>query len=99
MSLKKGQKRAEGNLSLKKLRMCDAHPLQVGDTTDKGFTEYRSVRRHGALIVRLRPPNRYKIHNAVMHVIERFPMQEWPNLLVVVRDTTMSISRTGRELS
>ena len=66
-------------------------------TTDKGFTEYRSVPHHGILIVRLRQPNRQKIHHAVMHVIERFPEDEWPNLLVVVRDTTMSTSRTDVE--
>lgn len=68
-------------------------------TTDKGFTEYRSAPHHGILIVRLRQPNRHKIHQAVMHVIERFPDGEWPNLLVVVRDTTMSTSRAGGERS
>src|SRR5574340_1183759 len=62
-------------------------------TTDKGFTEYRSAPHHGILIVRLRQPNRQKIHHAVMHVVDRFSEQEWPNLLVVVRDTTMSTSR------
>lgn len=64
-------------------------------TTDKGFTEYRSVPHHGILIVRLRQPNRQKIHQAVMHVIERFPAAEWTNLLVVVGDTIMSTSRGG----
>jgi hypothetical protein len=68
-------------------------------TTDKGFTEYRSVTHHGILIVRLRQPNRHKIHNSVMHVIERIPEQEWPNRLVVVRDTTMSTSWAGSERS
>jgi predicted nuclease of predicted toxin-antitoxin system len=68
-------------------------------TTDKGFTEYRSVPHHGILIVRLRQTNRHKIHNSVMHVIERFPEEEWPNLLVVVRDATMRTSRVGGERS
>ena len=62
-------------------------------TTDKGFTQYRSVPHHGILIVRLRQPNRQRIHQAVMDVIARFPDAEWPNLLVVVRDSTMSTSR------
>ena len=66
-------------------------------TTDKGFTEYRFVPHHGILIVRLRQPNRQKIHHAVMHVLERFPAEEWPDLLVVVRDTTMSTSRRGAQ--
>jgi predicted nuclease of predicted toxin-antitoxin system len=68
-------------------------------TTDKGFTEYRGVPHHGIPIVRLRQPNRQKIHHAVMYVIERFPDAEWPNLLVVARDTTMSTSRAGGERS
>ena len=68
-------------------------------TTDKGFTEYRSTPHYGILIVRLRQPNRQKIHNSVMHVFERFSEEEWPNLLVVVRDTTMSTSRAGGERS
>ena len=67
--------------------------------TDKGFTEYRSVPHHGILIVRLRQPNRQRIHQAVMRGIERFPDEEWPNLLVVIRDTTMSTSRAGGERS
>ena len=62
-------------------------------STDKGFTEYRHTTHHGILVVRLRQPNRQKIHNAVLYVFERFQSAEWPNLLVVVRDNTMSTSR------
>jgi len=64
-------------------------------TTDKGFSEFRTVPHHGILIVRLRQPNRRKIHHAVMRAIEKFEESEWRNLLVVVRDTTMSSSRLG----
>jgi predicted nuclease of predicted toxin-antitoxin system len=35
-------------------------------TTDKGFTERRGDRHSGIQVVRLRQPNRHKIHNAVM---------------------------------
>src|ERR1035441_2761056 len=34
--------------------------------TDKGFSEFRTVPHHGISIVRLRRPNRHKIHHAVM---------------------------------
>jgi predicted nuclease of predicted toxin-antitoxin system len=64
-------------------------------TTDKGFTEYRGVRHHGIVIVRLRQPNRHKIHQGVMHAIRRFSGPQWPDRLVVVRDTIMSTSRAG----
>jgi predicted nuclease of predicted toxin-antitoxin system len=66
-------------------------------TTDKGFSEFRAVRHHGILIVRLRQPNRLKIHHAVMRAIQRFQESEWSNLLVVVRDATMSTSHSGGE--
>jgi predicted nuclease of predicted toxin-antitoxin system len=64
-------------------------------TTDKGFTEYRAASHSGILIVRLRQPNRLKIHQSVMLGIERFGDTEWPGLLVVIRDATMSTSRAG----
>ena len=64
-------------------------------TTDKGFTECRTLPHHGILIVRLRQPNRLKIHEAVMHAIDRFSEAEWAGLLVVMRDATMSTSRSG----
>jgi predicted nuclease of predicted toxin-antitoxin system len=62
-------------------------------TTDKGFTERRRDKHSGILIVRLRQPNRHKIHNAVMLAMGRFAERQWPNLLVVMRDQTMSVSR------
>ena len=64
-------------------------------TTGKGFTEYRAASHSGILIVRLRQPNRPKIHHSVMLGIERFSDTEWPRLLVVIRDATMSMSRAG----
>jgi predicted nuclease of predicted toxin-antitoxin system len=62
-------------------------------TTDKGFTERRRDRHSGILVVRLRQPNRHKIHNAVVLAMGRFAERQWPNLLVVMRDQTMSVSR------
>ena len=64
-------------------------------TTDRGFTEFRAVAHFGILIVRLRQPNRLKIHHGVMLAIERFGESEWPGLLVVIRDSTLSVSRAG----
>ena len=65
-------------------------------TTDKGFTERRHDRHSGMLVVRLRQPNRHKIHIAVLLAMARFPKQQWPGLLVVMRDQTMSVSRQRR---
>ena len=64
-------------------------------TTDKGFTEHRGPTHAGILIVRLRQPNRLRIHQSVMNAIGRFQDGEWPGLLVVMRDATMSTSRVA----
>jgi predicted nuclease of predicted toxin-antitoxin system len=62
-------------------------------TTDKGFTQNRDEQHHGILIVRLRQPNRHKIHKRVMRAITQFSEKEWPGLLVVVRDMVQSVWR------
>ncbi|MBV8732220.1 MAG: DUF5615 family PIN-like protein [Acidobacteriia bacterium] len=64
-------------------------------TTDKGFTEHRTTNHNGILIVRLRQPNRSKIQHSVMRALEQFAEGEWPGLIVVMRDATMSTSRAG----
>jgi len=60
-------------------------------TTDKGFTQHRDEPHHGILIVRLRRPNRRKIHRRVMQAITRFAAGGWPGLLVVMRDMVASV--------
>lgn len=45
--------------------------------------------------MRLRQPKRAKIHQSVMLAMERFAEGDWPGLLVVIRDATMSTSRAG----
>lgn len=59
-------------------------------TTDKGFTQYRNESHHGILIIRLRQPNRQKIHQRVMHAIDQFKAEGWSGLLVVMRDVVQS---------
>lgn len=65
-------------------------------TTDKGFTEHRDEQHHGILIVRLRQPNRYKIHQRAMQAMKQFAEKEWPGLLVVMRDMVQSVWRVKR---
>jgi len=65
-------------------------------TTDKGFTEHRDEPHHGILIVRLRQPNRYKIHQRVMQAMTRFAEKEWPGFLVVMRDMVQSVWRARK---
>lgn len=59
-------------------------------TTDKGFTQYRTVPHHGVLIVLLRQPNRHKIHQRIMHAMGTVAETNWPGLLLVMRDNVQS---------
>ena len=62
-------------------------------TTDKGFAQHRGEWHHGVLVVRLRQPNRRKIHSRVIEAIVKFDRQ-WEGLTVIVRDTVQSVWRT-----
>ncbi|MBU0704488.1 MAG: DUF5615 family PIN-like protein [Chloroflexi bacterium] len=64
-------------------------------TTDKGFARRRDEAHHGVLIVRLRQPNRHKIHQRVMQAMTQFTAEEWPGLLVTVRDVVQSVWRVN----
>ena len=66
-------------------------------TTDKSFAQYRSIDHYGVLIIRLRQPNRYRIHERVMWAISHFPETEWRGMVVTVRDRVVAISRYARE--
>jgi len=60
-------------------------------TTDKGFMQYRDNQHRGIIIIRLKQPNRLKIHNRIMKAIIQFTEEEWKRLTVVMRDNIQSI--------
>jgi len=62
-------------------------------TTDKGFVQGRDEAHSGILVVRLRQPNEQKIHHRVIQAMNQFSEQEWPGLLVVMRDAVQSTWR------
>jgi len=62
-------------------------------TTDKGFANRRFDAHHGILVVRLRQPNRLRIHERVLQALSQVGPEEWPDLLVVMRDSARSIWR------
>lgn len=64
-------------------------------TTDKGFALQRDEAHFGILIIRLRQPNRRKIHERVLGALRQFPVESWPGLLVVMRDTVQSVWRAS----
>ena len=55
-------------------------------TTDKGFAQKRHENHNGVLVIRLKQPNRLKIHNKVIQAMDRFKEKEWAGLTVVMQD-------------
>ena len=70
-------------------------------TTDKGFAQRRHENHNGILVIRLKQPNRLKIHNKVMQAMNRFKEKEWAGLTVVMQDMFHSMwkARKGKEHS
>ena len=64
-------------------------------TTDKGFALRRGEAHYGLLVVRLRLPNRLKIHDRVMQAIAQVQPGEWAGLLLVMRDEAQSVWRVN----
>jgi predicted nuclease of predicted toxin-antitoxin system len=62
-------------------------------TTDKGFTHDRTARHYGILVIRLRRPNRHRIHRRIMQAVTQFAESDWPGLLVAMRDVAQSTWR------
>lgn len=61
-------------------------------TTDKGFAQHRMDAHYGVLVVRLRQPNRHKIHQRVVDMMTRFKPEDWSGMLVVAQDTVYRVS-------
>ena len=61
-------------------------------TTDKGFAQHRQSDNAGALIIRLRQPNRHRIHQRVIQALDHFPEKDWRGKIIIMRDKTMIIT-------
>lgn len=62
-------------------------------STDRGFAERRNERHDGILLVCLHQPNRQKIHDRAMEGMREVVEDEWPGLLMTMRDTVRGIWR------
>lgn len=60
-------------------------------TTDKGFAQKRNEKHNGIMIIRLKQPNRQKIHKKVMRAMNLFKEEEWPGLTVIMQDAFHSV--------
>ena len=69
-------------------KVCQEERLLI--TTDKGFAFRRHIKHYGILIVSLRQPNHLKIHQRIMEAMGLFTPEQWLDLLVIMRDMTMS---------
>lgn len=62
-------------------------------TTDMGFLQYRAEDHHGILIVRLKQPNRRKIHERILQALSKFGNQSWRGLVVIMQDRAQRVWR------
>ncbi len=62
-------------------------------TTDKSFASRTGAPHLGVLVVRLRQPNWLLIHERVLRAMASVREDEWPGLVVVMRDTAVSRRR------
>jgi len=67
-------------------------------STDKGFIQKRHEKHGGILIVRLKQPNRLKIHKKVMKAMSLFKENDWQGLTVAMQDTFHSVWKAKRQL-
>jgi predicted nuclease of predicted toxin-antitoxin system len=67
-------------------------------TTDVGFINKQQEKHYGIIVIRLKQPNRLKIHKRIMRAINLFNEEEWPGLTVIMRDTLYSIRRTKEKV-
>ncbi len=70
------------------LLACQEKRLLI--TTDRGFAFHRHQDHFGILIISLRQPNSHKIHQRVMEALRVYPPEQWPGLLVIMRDVAIS---------
>lgn len=66
-------------------------------TTDKGFAQKRNENHNGILIIRLKQPNRLKIHQKVLQAMSKFREEEWSGLTVVMKDMFHSVWKTKKK--
>jgi predicted nuclease of predicted toxin-antitoxin system len=66
------------------------HEKRMLITTDKGFAEHREEQHHGLLIIRLKQPSRIKIHQRIFQALRHYRVDQWPGLMVVMRDSFQS---------
>ncbi|RPI34746.1 MAG: hypothetical protein EHM54_09210 [Nitrospiraceae bacterium] len=66
-------------------------------TTDKGFLQKRHEKHSGILVIRLKQPNRLKIHQKVMKAMGLFQEDDWRGLTVAMQDTFHSVWKPKRQ--
>lgn len=87
------QTELEGSLDQKIWELCQKE-CRLLVTTDLGFSHYRYQSHFGLLVVRLKQPNKAKIHDRVIHLIKKIRSEEWIGLLVIAQDQVQRIWRS-----
>jgi len=60
-------------------------------STDKGFAQKRHEKHGGILIIKLKKPNRLKIHHKVLQALSLFKANDWASMTVIMKDSVHSV--------
>ena len=83
---------AQGSTDEELWNFCQLHHgLLI--TSDRYFESRRFDDHFGILVIRLSSPNRARLHDRIMEMLDRIPEHEWPGLLVVARNAAVSLWR------
>lgn len=66
-------------------------------TTDKGFALKRHEKHGGILIVKLKKPNRLKIHQKIMKAMSHFKEKDWTGMTVIMQDFVHSTWKSKKQ--
>ena len=66
-------------------------------TTDKGFAQKRYEKHNGILVVKLKQPNRMKIHQKVTRAMGFLNEKEWLGTTVVMQDMFHSVWKAKKK--
>ncbi len=62
-------------------------------TTNKGFNFNRDKPHFGVLIVKLRKPNRLKIHDRILYALNKYSQENLREKIIVARDNVCNLRK------
>ncbi len=62
-------------------------------TTDKGFNNNRDKPHYGVLIVKLKKPNKQRIHDRIIYALNLYSKEDLKEKIIIVRDNVCNLRK------